>query len=705
MGLTKSSSGFSVSFGDGFFPSERPPGAITVAFLGNPNVGKSSLFNALTGMNQHTGNWPGKTVTAAVGKLKRSDPSVFIADLPGTYSLIADSAEEEVARNCILFDKPDICVVVCDASSPARGLPLALQAMEISERVIVCFNLCDQAKKNGITIDTDLISERLGVPVICTSARDKKSIEHLSSMLKSNITSIQSASITYPTPLCDVIDKLSDHVNICGLPSRFIAHRLIEGDESLLSELKARGMYRPDSDDELTLLRSAALAGLEEKGYPSDPDSLKDATVNAIMATADSILENAVSCSGPQRSPISRRADRILTGRLLGYPIMLCLLLFSLWLTIVGANYPSALLARLFDALGNLLSELLTFISTPAWLHGILIDGVYRVLAFIVSVMLPPMAIFFPLFTLLEDVGYLPRIAYNLDRPFNSCGSCGKQALTMCMGLGCNAAGVVGCRIIDSPRERLLSVLTNSFVPCNGRFPTLIAIITVFFAVSGSSFIPAIILTGLILLGIIVTFGMTKLLSVTLFKGEHGVFALELPPFRAPRVGRVIVRSIFDRTLFVLGRAVVVAAPAGALIWLMANVTVGDVSILAHASSLLDPIGRIMGLDGVILLGFILGFPANEIVLPIIIMTYTASGVISDVGSHLQIGALLTANGWTTVTTVCFMIFSIFHWPCSTTVLTVKKETGSLKAALLSVLLPTLIGFLICVMINLIARI
>lgn len=702
MGLTKSSSGFSAVRGDGFFPKGTDNNTRTIALLGNPNVGKSSLFNKLTGMDQHTGNWPGKTVTAAVGRLKRTDKKVLIADLPGTYSLIADSAEEEVARNCIIFERPYLSLVVCDASLPHRGLPLALQAMEISERVILCFNLSDIAKKNGVTINTDLISERLGIPVICTCARSKKSISELTELICSDIPPLCRPDISYPSPLGEAVKALASHLDLNCLPSDFIAHRILEGDEALIAELTRRGMYKGDSRDFILAHRSRAASALGGDDACRDVEAIKDATVDAIMDYSNGVLDGAVILGNGAYGKRTRSIDRVLTGRLFGYPIMICLLLLTLWLTVVGANYPSAVLSSLFDTIGEHLSDLFETVGLPPWLYGLLVDGVYRVLSFIVSVMLPPMAIFFPLFTILEDVGYLPRIAYNLDRPFCKCGSCGKQALTMCMGLGCNAAGVVGCRIIDSPRERLLAVLTNSLVPCNGRFPTLIALITVFFAANGSTLLPALMLTALILLGVAATFAVTKLLSVTMFKGEGGTFALELPPFRPPQVGKVIVCSIFDRTLHVLGRAAAVAAPAGALIWLMANINVGELSLLGHTASILDPLGKAMGLDGVILMAFILGSPANEIVLPIAIMSYTASGAIVDAGDHLLIGSLLRSNGWTPTTAICFMIFSLFHWPCTTTVLTVKKETGSTKAALLSMVIPTALGAATCVLINLI---
>ena len=388
--------------------------------------------------------------------------------------------------------------------------------------------------------------------------------------------------------------------------------------------------------------------------------------------------------------------------------MMILMLAIIFWLTISAANYPSSLLSSLFDYAGIYLSRLIVFLKAPTWLHSLLIDGIYKVLTWVVSVMLPPMAIFFPLFTLLEDVGYLPRIAYNLDKPFKCCKACGKQALTMCMGFGCNAAGVIGCRIIDSPRERLIAILTNNLVPCNGRFPAFIALISMFFVASDNGFfgslIATLLLTVIILIGIMATFLCSGLLSKTILKGVPSSFTLELPPYRKPQIGKVVIRSIFDRTLFVLGRAVAIAAPAGLIIWLFANITIGNNSILHHCSTFLDPFAKLLGLDGVILMAFILGFPANEIVLPLIIMAYLSNGTITEIDSIIEIKSLFIQNGWTAVTAICTMIFSLFHWPCSTTLLTIKKETNSLKWTAVAAVLPTLIGMILCFIIASIAK-
>ena len=416
----------------------------------------------------------------------------------------------------------------------------------------------------------------------------------------------------------------------------------------------------------------------------------------------------AAECVHTGENSRDLRADRLLTGRFTGLPLMLILFALILWLTISGANYPSRLLSGLLNRLNAGISGLLLQWGVPDFLRGLLCDGALRTLFWVISVMLPPMAIFFPLFTILEDLGYLPRIAFNLDKSFCRAKACGKQALTMCMGLGCNAVGVTACRIIDSPRERLLAILTNSLIPCNGRFPALSSVILMFFIGFSTGFLPSLgaaaMLTGLIFLAVAATLLCSRLLSGTLLRGMPSVFTMELPPFRRPRLGQILIRSVLDRTLFVLGRAAVVAFPAGILIWLLANLQVGGASLLSVCTGALDPFARLFGLDGVILMAFILGFPANEIVIPIIIMTYLSAGSLTELSGLEQLRALLCANGWTWVTALCVLLFSLFHWPCATTCLTIKKETGSLFWTLVSILLPTVLGLGLCFIVSNLCR-
>lgn len=706
MGLTVNSTGRGAVSGD-FDIKKSHSSDKVIALAGNPNVGKSSIFNSLTGMHQHTGNWPGKTVTNARGICTYNDTNYIFVDIPGTYSLLAHSAEEEVARDFICFGNPDATVVVCDATCLERNMNLVLQILEVNTNVIVCVNLMDEAKKKNIEINLDMLSKQLGVPFIGTSAAKGIGLDSLMQAIAEFSPRKSTFKIKYTRPIEDALAVLEPAVAEktvgCRISPRRLALNLLDGNAALIDNINKYLGF--NLEREVAVEYTSAKNILDTNGITAE--KFRDTIVSCIVLTAEYLCMDSVKFGSMTRSIRDEKIDRLLTGKRIGYPIMILLLGLVFWITIAGANYPSSLLTALFGKLEAFLLKGCEYIGMPDMLRSMLVLGVYKVLAWVVAVMLPPMAIFFPLFTLLEDLGYLPRVAFNLDKILKKCNACGKQSLTMCMGFGCNAAGIVGCRIIDSPRERLIAMLTNSFVPCNGRFPTIIAVISMFF-VCGSgmlgSVLSALILTLVIMTGIGMTFLSSKLLSSTILRGEPSSYTLELPPYRKPAIGSIIVRSIFDRTVFVLGRAAAVAAPAGLIIWIAANVNIGNSSLLLHCCNFFDPLGRMLGMDGVIIMAFILGLPANEIVMPLIIMAYTAGGTLVPMDNLTSLHGILTANGWTPITAVCTILFSLMHWPCSTTCLTVYKETRSIKWTLAAFFLPTAAGAAVCFITANIAR-
>ena len=601
-----------------------------VALAGNPNTGKSTVFNYLTGLNQHTGNCPGKTVVSARGQFKYKNNEYILIDLPGSYSLFTASKDEEVTRDFLCYGNYDTVVVVADATCLERNLNLVFQVSELTNKLILCINLIDEAKKKNIKIDKEGLEKELKIPIVLTSARNGQGMKELKELIEKKSQSIEEET------------EKSLYFN---------------QDENIREKI---------SEDNYNYANK-----LKQKYVKEDVNKLNR----------------------------DKKIDDIVTSKKFGIPIMLALLGLIFWITIQGANIPSQILADLLFGLQYKLDKILLILGVNDFIRGVFIDGMYKSLAWVISVMLPPMAIFFPLFTLFEDLGYLPRVAFNLDHLFKRAGAHGKMCLSMCMGFGCNAAGVIGCRIIDSPRERLIAVITNNLVPCNGRFPLIIVLSAAFFAFTGSfvdSIIPALSITLIVLIGVFATLSVSYLLSNTLLKGIPSTFTLELPPYRAPQVGRIIYTSLIDRTIFVLSRAAVVAAPAGAIIWLLANIYVGELSILIHMANFFEPLGRAIGLDGFILIAFIAGFPANEIVIPVLLMAYMSTGTLTDFESIDSLRQILISNGWTQLTAINVMLFSLLHWPCSTTLLTIKKETGSLKWTLAAFIIPTVIAFLVC---------
>lgn len=626
MGLTNSSTGKNIEKKINFIKGCD----YKVALVGNPNTGKSTIFNGLTGMHQHTGNWTGKTVENAYGISTYKSKKYLFVDLPGTYSLMADSEEEKIAEDYISSNSSDVTVVVVDATRLERNLNLVYQIFNLTDSVVVCVNLIDEALKKGISVDLKLLSKELGVPVVGTIGKKKSTISNL----------IKTVSLVCLNKiLCNPI-KVEDNLDI-------------------------------------------------------------------VFTRAHEISEKVCTFDNSNYNNRDIKVDKILTSKKYGIPIMILFFCLIFWITIVGANYPSEILSNFFSWAQPYFEFFLLWLHIPHWLVSLLIDGVYKTVTWIVSVMLPPMAIFFPLFTLLEDLGYLPRIAFNLDNCFRKCHTSGKQALTMCMGFGCNAAGVIGCRIISSPRERLIAILTNSFVPCNGRFPLLITIATIFFSGamfrSGgllSSLISTLFVACIVLIGIAFTFFISNLLSKTILKGKSDSYILELPPYRKPNVLSIITHSFIDRTFFVLGRALSVALPAGIVIWLLSNLYIGNYNLLNYIANFFDPFAKLMGLDGYIITSFILALPANEIVLPIILMCYMQGNSLVDIENISDIFEILSAHNWTAITALNVMLFSLLHFPCGTTLLTIYKETKSKKWTALAFALPTVCGIVTCVCTN-----
>lgn len=699
--------------------------AYTVALAGNPNVGKSTIFNNLTGMHQHTGNWTGKTVANATGKTNIKGKEFLFVDIPGTYSIMSNSEEEEIARDYICFEDPDVTVIVVDSTCLERNLNLVFQIMEITDNIIVCVNLLDEAKKKKINVDLNKLEKLLGVPVVGTIARNKKTLENLkntiykvcerekkvspkvvkySSEIEDNINLLESILIqnykenTQGTNRA-VVTKLKND-KISKKLFRWIAIKLIDGEEKILNSIQSKLNIDFENENIENCLYNVK-ENLKEENI--NQNNFKDKVVADIMEKAESISKEVCTFEDKDYGAKDRKIDKILTSKKFGIPIMIFFLGIIFWITIIGANYPSDLLFNMFNWIQDKLIIFAEYIHCPVWISNMLINGVYQTLTWIVAVMLPPMAIFFPLFTILEDLGYLPRIAFNMDGFFKKACCSGKQMITMCMGFGCNSCGVTGCRIIDSPRERLIAILTNNLVPCNGRFPLLISIATIFIAgayAGSNGFLSSIISTIAVILviifGIFLTLIVSKILSNTILKGIPSSMVLELPPYRKPQFGKILVRSLLDRTLFVLGRAVSVAAPAGLIIWLLANIGVNGESLLTLIANFLNPFAKLMGLDGYILTAFILGMPANEIVLPIILMCYLKGGTLVNIEDTIQIGQILIHNGWNMLTAINVMLFTILHFPCTTTLLTIKKETGSWKWTAMSFAIPTVCGIVLC---------
>ena len=673
-----------------------------VLLMGNPNVGKSTVFNEITGSHQHTGNWTGKTVDVAKGEYYYKFSDYELIDLPGTYSLLSSSEEERLARDYLCFEDYDCVVCVVDATNLLRNLNLVLQVIEVTDKVVLLLNLADEARKKNIEVDIQGLSNFLGVPVVKATARSGKGINELLEqvhLISNGTVKNEVKTIFYLNDIESAVKQVKKALK-CTIDTdknlRFFALRLLENDDSFNNSFKKH--FGEDVFLNGTLRGNLNKAKCDLTKLGLNGDNYVKSITSSIFDITNSIVEHTVKHLPSKKENREKALDKILMGKYTSIPVMLLLFGVVLWITIAGSNYPSDFLRTVFDSFEVWLADTMINLGVSQTIVSLLVNGVLRVLLWVVAVMLPPMAIFFPLFALLEDFGVLPRIAFNLDGAFERCGACGKQALTTCMGYGCNAVGVTGCRIIDSPRERLVAIITNSLSPCNGRFPLLIAIISMFFC--SNSLLSAMILLGLIAVSMLMTFATSKVLTSTVLKGVSSSFVLELPPYRKPKILSLIGDTIREKIIFVLFRAVTVAAPAGLIIWVLANINIADTTLLCKIADVFDPVGHFIGLDGVMLLAFILGFPANEIVIPIALMAYLSTGEMGDYSTLESLKTILVDNGWTWVTALCTCIFSMFHFPCSTTLLTIWKETKSVKWTLLSVLTPLLTGIIICALIN-----
>lgn len=651
-----------------------------ILLVGNPNVGKSSIFNILTHSHEHTGNWTGKTVKLARKNIINTNYTLI--DLPGIYSLSSLSDEEIVAKDTLLFEQYEKIIYVMDSSNIEKNLHLLLQILEINKNIILCLNMVDELDIKGIKINDKKLSEILDIKVIrCSASKNigiKELIESLDEESKSSYNYIYDYNIE--KGISDIFEYLTNQFK-----SRFIALKLLEKDITLVDSIKTK--YKLDIIDK----------DIQNYLMHVNSEEISDSVSNLLNNISKNIYNEVVEISKEKEIGT---IDKIFSKKIYALPIMFIIIFGIFFITIVLANYPSELLSLIFNKFEICLVNLSNILKIPSYIYEPIIYGIYRVVSFIVSVMFPPLVIFFFLFTYAEESGILPRLAFNFDKVFKCSGCHGKQALTICSGFGCNACAIVGSRIIDSKRDKLIAILTNSFIPCNGRFPMIIALITMFFTNSNNKLQVSLYLTLFVILAILISLLTSFILSKTILKGYNGFFILELPDYKKVKFKKVLKNSLIYKSLSILKKAVLVSIPCGIIIYFMTNTTIGNLSLFKIASNFLEPFGKLLGLDGVILLSFFLALPANEIVLPIIIMGYLGSKNVPMISNYLTIKEVLINNSWTYMTALSTILFSIMHFPCGTTLATIKSEVGT-KWMIYSFFIPLVTGILFLFILNL----
>ncbi len=661
---------------------------LTVGMAGNPNSGKSVIFNALTGSRQHVGNWPGKTIERAEGVFFRGNWEIHLVDLPGTYSLAAQSPEEIIARDYIISEEPDVVVNVVDATSLERNLNLTLQLLELTDKVVVALNLMDEVRRQGCEIDVEALEAVLGVPVVSTVATEGEGLPQLKAALvevAEGHRETHPASVDYGLTVEGYVQSLEADLAKLGIngQSRWIAIRLLEDDPKVIEGFKSGKLSACTLSEDASFVYPESLKALVRRADRLREATRPDARVEIVRRRyefAHDIVQRTFRRKRPVEQSLTERADRIITHRVWSWPIMLAILVVVLWVTIQGANVPSEMLSAAFIWLAEGVRDILMHLHAPWWVIGSLVDGLIVGTGTVVAVMLPPMLIFFTAFSLLEDIGFIPRVAFNMDRLMRAVGSQGKHTMVAMMSFGCNVTGVLSCRIIENAKDRIVAIVTSPLILCNGRFGAGLALIILFFGdrALAVTLVYLAISVGAMLLA---TWGLNRLF----FRREPGGFVMELPPYRKPKWGQVIRRSLVHQVGHTMGRAVMIAAPAMLIIWSLGNLPPDspfEQTAAGHMVSMLDPLGRPFGLTGEMLTSLVFTLPAKEIVVSSLAMTYGLQTTLADsqtILSHL-------VRNWTPLVAFSFITFYMLYLPCLVTVWATWKETRSFKWLLMSLL-------------------